>query len=93
MGLQAQRVPHFLFFGLQVGEGVRIWHGFTRELCGHLNAFLRQSSGFAWIVREQTNFFDAEIGHDRRRQAEIPEIGLESQRMIGLDPRPESCSS
>src|SRR5215469_10702391 len=24
---QAQRVPHFLFLGLQVGEGARIWHG------------------------------------------------------------------
>jgi hypothetical protein len=74
---------HFLLLGLQVGEGVRIRQDFTGELGDHRDAMFRQSSGFARIVREQTNFFDAEIAHDRRGQAE--EIGREPQGVIGLN--------
>ena len=63
---------------------MRIWHAFTGELRNHLDAIFRQSSAFARIVRQQTNFFDAKIAHDRGRQAEVSAVGFKAQRMIGL---------
>src|SRR5215468_7176018 len=77
-------MSHFLLLGLEVGEGIWIWHGFTRELRDYIDAFFRQSSGFARVVRGQTNFVDAEMARDRRRPAEVLKISLEPQRMIGL---------
>src|ERR1700757_5264201 len=79
-----ESVRLFLLPGRQMSERVRISRGFTGDLRNHLDAMFRQSSGFAWIVREQTNFLDAEVAHDRRWQAEVPEIGLDPQRVIGL---------
>ena len=49
------------------------------------NAAFGQRAGFARIVREQTNPFDAEIAHDRGREVEVPAIGLEPEGVIGLD--------
>src|ERR1700730_15869072 len=63
----------------------RIRRSFAAELDDQLDAVLHQSAGFARIVGEQTNPFDAEIAQDRSRQAEVPAIGLEPEGMIGLD--------
>src|SRR5438874_12154231 len=82
---QTQLVAHFFLFGPQVANRMRIRHRLAAELGDHLDAAVCQSAGFAQIVREQANPFDAKIAHDRGRQAEVPAIGLEPEGMIGLD--------
>ena len=54
--IEHKSVRHFFLLGLEVSERVRIWHAFTGELRNHLDAIFRQSSTFARIVRQQTNF-------------------------------------
>src|SRR3954466_16015249 len=58
---KAQGVTHFFLFGPQIRRRVRIRHSFTAQLDDQLDSVLRQSHGFARIVREQANPFDAEI--------------------------------
>src|SRR3954454_18399974 len=82
---KAQRVAHSLLFGPQIGERVRIRRNLAAEQDDHLDVVLRQCTGFARIVREQANPFDAEIAQDRGRQSKISAVGLEPESMIGLD--------
>jgi hypothetical protein len=46
---------------------MRVRRSFAGELSHYLDTVLRQSAGFARIVREQANPFDAEIAQDRSR--------------------------
>ena len=69
---KAQGVAHFFLFGPQIRQRVRIRHSFAAQRDDQLDSVLRQSLGFARIVREQANPLDAEIAQDRCRQAEVP---------------------
>ena len=82
---KAQCVAHSFLLGPQIGKRVRIRRSFAAELDDQLDAGLRQGGGFARIVREQANPFDAEIAQDRGRQSKISAVGLEPEGMIGLD--------
>jgi hypothetical protein len=64
---------------------MRIRRCFAGELGCHFDSVRSQDAGFAWIVRKQTNPFDAKLTQDRSRQAEVPIVSLEAQSMIGLD--------
>ena len=82
---KAQCVTHSFFFGPQVSERVWSWRNFAGKPRDNLDAVLAKAHSLARIVREQANTLDAEVAQDRGRQAEIPAIGLEPQRVIGLD--------
>ena len=91
---EAQCVAHSFFFGPQILEGVGVRRSLAADHGNHLDAAFGQRAGFARIVREQTNPFDAEIAHDRGREAEVPAIGLEPEGVIGSTvSSPASCSS
>src|SRR4051812_15763403 len=83
--LKAQGMAHFFLLGPQITKRVRIRRSFAAELDDQLDAVLRQCTGFARIVREQTNPLDAEIAQDRSRQVEVPAIGLKPEGMVGLN--------
>ena len=94
VAFKVQCVAHFFLFGPQITKRVRIRRSLAAELDDHLDAVLRQCTGFARIVREQANPFDTEIAQDRGRQAKVPAVGLEPEGMIGLDRvDTASCSS
>jgi hypothetical protein len=82
---KAQCVPHFFFFSPQVGKGMRRRRNFTGNLRHDFNAGIGQGGGLVRIVRQKANTPEAEVAKNCDRQAEIAAIGLEAQRMIGLD--------
>src|SRR6516225_9139938 len=82
---QAQGMPHFLFFRLQVGERMRRRPDLAGNPFDDLDAGGGERAHLAWIIGQQPNARDAKVVKDRGRQAEIPEVRLEPERMIGLD--------
>jgi len=48
----------------------------------YLDACIHQRPSFSGIIRKKPNLADAKISQYRDRQAEIPTVGLESERMI-----------
>jgi len=48
----------------------------------YLDACIHQRPSFVGIIRKKPNPADAKISQYRDRQAEIPTVGLESERMI-----------
>ena len=51
----------------------------------NFNAGISQGDRLARIVCEKANTLDAEVVQYRGRQAEIPAVALEAQRVIGLN--------
>src|SRR3954468_9853147 len=84
-GFQAQRMSHFLFFGLQVGERMRRRADLAGKAFDDLDAALAERAHLAWVIGQQANARNAKVVEDRGGQAEVPEVGLEPERMIGLD--------
>src|SRR5215475_7661621 len=82
---QAQRVPHFLFFGPQVGERMHRRPDIAGKPFDDLDAAVAERAHLARIIGQEPNARDAKVVKDRGRQAEIPEVRLEPERMIGLD--------
>src|SRR6516225_2913949 len=82
---QAQGMPHFLFFRLQVGERMRRRPDLAGNPFDDLDAGGAERAHLAWIIGQQPNARDAKVVKDRGRQAEIPEVRLEPERMISLD--------
>src|SRR5262245_26984346 len=84
-GFQVQRVSHFLFLGLQVGERVHRRLDLAGNPFGDFDAAILERTYLARIVGQQANAWNAKVAQDRGRQAEVPEVRLEPERMIGLD--------
>ena len=78
-------MPHFFIFGPQVSERVWSWRNFARKPCDNFNAGISQGDSLAGIICEKSNTFDTEVVQYRGRQAEIPAVALEAQRVIGLN--------
>src|SRR5215510_5277945 len=50
-----------------------------------LDAAVAERAHLAWVIGQQANAWNAKVVEDRGRQAEVPEIRLEPERVIGLD--------
>jgi hypothetical protein len=59
-----------------------VQRGFTRYLFNHLDPTIDQGSDLTGIVGKKANPTDAEITQNGDRQAKIPAISREAQRVI-----------
>src|SRR6266700_335907 len=83
--LQVQRVSHFLLLRLQIAQRVHRRTDLAGKPRDHLDACVAERARLARIIGQQANAFNAMVVEDRRRDAEVSEISLEPERMIGLD--------
>ena len=61
---------------------MRIGGDFAWNVFDYLDACIHQRPSFVGIIRKKPNPADTKISQYRDRQAEIPTVGLESERMI-----------
>src|SRR6266545_6864248 len=83
--MESQGVSHFLFFGLQVGKRMRGRADLAGKPFYDLDAGVAERAHLAWVIGQQANAWNAKVVEDRGRQAEVPEVRLEPERMISLD--------
>src|SRR6202008_1503351 len=55
------------------------------KLLDDLDAAIAERADLAWVIGQEADAWNAKIVEDRGRQAEVAEIGLEPERVIGLD--------
>src|SRR5262249_32334366 len=82
---QAQGMPHFLFFRLQVDERMRRRADLAGKPFDDFDAAVAERAHLARVIGQEPNAWNAKVVEDCGRQAEVPEVGLEPERMIGLD--------
>ena len=85
VGLNLDEVPHFGFFGLEIFFVVRIGLRVDGNLFDDFKAVAVKSDNFFWIVGEEMNFSEAEIGEDLSADTVFAEVGLVAEFEIGVD--------
>src|SRR6516225_8579900 len=82
---QVQRMTHFLLFRLQIGERMCRRADLAGQPFDDLDARGVKRVRLAGVVGQQANARNAKVVEDYCRQAEIPEVRLEAERVVGLD--------
>src|SRR5262245_65712329 len=84
---ESQGVAHSLFFRLQVDERMRRRADLAGKPFDDLDAAVAERAHLAWVIGQQANAWNAKVVEDRGRQAEVPEIRLEPERVIRSEER------
>src|SRR5262249_49469677 len=91
---QAQRVSHFLFFGLQIGARVRRRADLARKPLDDLDAVVLKRAHLAWVVGQQANARDAKVVEDCGPRLKSLKSALNPRAWLAsIVSMPASCSS
>src|SRR5262249_43112690 len=75
----------FSVFRLQVDERMRRRADLAGKPFDDFDAAVAERAHLARVIGQEPNAWNAKVVEDCGRQAEVPEVGLEPERMIGLD--------